>query len=441
MIHKKFLVASRTDGFGVRLLSIMNAILLSDITGVPFYFTWRNNKIKNIFHDIEDSKDCFHKTFLSKHFIDENQILEYKELSFEDIIVSKNPDRGIFYRVPQGIPKEIRDNTKTFSKIKNFRYINVFNKIIFSEKNKIAINSAFNYDFGQRRIAIHLRAGDIMFGNFRENTYYVKKAIPIPLVLKIIQDYGAENLIIFCQDILLSNILKNIYPNILCSNDLIDKDYDGVQRALFDICLMSRLEKIYAGQSGFSYLASLLTRQKLLKFNSEYDPTFITNIIFEKINDLEFFEIFPKEYISHSILTILSFNNNKLTLKEYYKLIELGIKTDPNNIFYFFLKIMYLIETNTSQAEMLFTEMEVFKKNKLFTYFENNIQNAMLYKYFKSQKFIQKLRINPCNMSYIFLALIFVLKKKKTKFFFNRITNPNELLLGKFKIIFDKLGK
>ena len=60
----KFIVVARTDGLGVQLMALVNAIRISEIISIPFEFTWVDNMLSNQYHSVRSAEHRFSKDFL-----------------------------------------------------------------------------------------------------------------------------------------------------------------------------------------------------------------------------------------------------------------------------------------------------------------------------------------------------------------------------------------
>jgi hypothetical protein len=353
-LKNKTFLAKRTDGFGARIRAMVNAIALSEYFKVDFRFNYMKREGNNAkFHSVASIDSIFSNEFISKYHIDTN------ELSKSTIVEPKNFDMKIindenkFYNI---------DHINTLGEapilnrvLTEMNYKEFFSKIEFTEKLEDAKNNAYNIDLNKPTIAIHLRAGDIVYGNFRYMPNYVKFVIPYTMVFGLIERYKKENynIIIFGQDNELCNYLVGKY-GIQYADSLVPKEFNNEQRSLFDIVLMSRCKKIIAGNSGFSLLSSYIGGIEIIDPNSIYSTTDIcnislthlrTNLKYSGVSDLQ---------TSFACLYTLAVCENILLEEDYFYLTGLGFKKDPTNYYFIILEIVFLYKTNNPlKAESL----------------------------------------------------------------------------------------
>lgn len=253
--------ALRNDGLGERLCAIFNGLFLSKLHNTEFKLNWptKGEAFNSTFHSVGILENIFSNEFITKFHIDENQIpidiTDYKES------ISENHHN---ISVPQS-NSVISSLSLSGDTIKNIRE-NVINELDYSENIKKIFNHPSLYKFNTNTVAIHIRAGDIIYGKYSKSPNFHSKVIVAPLVVKLIEkEIEDKNVVyLFGQDKELIKNLNSIYG--------LDDVYNGfdinttspIENAMYDIFAMSRCKKIFAGSSGFARIASMLGGNKVL---------------------------------------------------------------------------------------------------------------------------------------------------------------------------------
>jgi len=334
----KYILSSRSDGLGVRLLAILNSIALSDILKCDFLFSWENNKSDNIYHDVESAELMFDGRFLADYCVKLEIIKTLKSVPLLELISSR--EEGIFYRCTQGTNDVKKASKKIANCLDKFDFKRIFINIGFSLKNKLAIIAADKINLPENIAALHLRSGDVVYGAFRCSGYYVNKVIPVPVAIDIIKKN--PNIIIFSDDCELGFFLKKKY-GVLLASDFCQADMDGVQRALFDIFLMSKCSTIIAGRSGFSMCAAKISGIQVVELNKIYGDEEIARIIYQGIDGELFDSDIPRLQVAHSIQALLTIQSDILSWINKLDLIERAEALDADNLLYTFLKIIHYL--------------------------------------------------------------------------------------------------
>ena len=109
-------------------------------------------------------------------------------------------------------------------------------------------------------MAIHLRAGDIIYGEHRFGTRFISKAMSYPMARRLVVDAIGrdQSPVLFGQDVEVMDVLVGRAGAVSAAERLGLGDAAPLAQALADFVLMSRCETIYAGNSGFALMASAL---------------------------------------------------------------------------------------------------------------------------------------------------------------------------------------
>lgn len=259
---KKCFAAMRTDGLGERLRAMINAMILAEHFGVDFKFTWEQRAGGGAqHHAVLSARQTFNSPFLSRHFLGIRSItagypvLEGRKLPADEI-----------RRLLNSAAKGLRVNQEPISRLIDLResshlrsrYKWAFRRLRFTRHVQKAIDAAWTVPLPNRVVAVHLRAGDIVYGHFRFTSTATAKVVCYPVVKRLISDLIAQGKtpLLFGQDKIVCRMLADRF-NIQLAAEVLPED-DALAAAMSEIVLMSRCEEIHAGSSGFSILASLI---------------------------------------------------------------------------------------------------------------------------------------------------------------------------------------
>ncbi|EPP1520759.1 glycosyltransferase, partial [Campylobacter coli] len=297
--EKPYIISAKPDGFGMRLCSMLIGMYLAEKLEFNFGFVWDNSidldrfdirtKIsEDIYYfanDIESVSSVFSYSFLKKYHLADHKIranhgfkLHSKIRTFNEIKSSPFENEWGWYSsdIPpyywlKDCKKE--DFLHTVQDIYN-------NKIIFSPKYRQIFNDVANLIDKKINnfIALHIRGGDIVYSNLRKHIGWKileERFFPYEIALEIIKRHTNSDakIIIFGQDVksnikLLNYIIENkILPKnkIFTVDEFVNKDFSSLQRAFFEINLMSKARIIYSPKaSAFSRVAMMISGKDML---------------------------------------------------------------------------------------------------------------------------------------------------------------------------------
>lgn len=356
-VDTKIFLAQRTDGFGERLRAILNAKALANYYSAEFKFSWEpmHYSVQDM-HSIASKELTFSENFIEDYHVDVNNIHAHCIHKVEDYERNLSHEKIRYFNVTQttNISKE-PFLKKAFSEI---NLADIFFSINFSAELEHAINFAQHANIDESSIAIHLRAGDIMYGVYRCTDNYVDKAIPYTLAMSFIKMFLDQgyNILLFGQDNEFCQFLVKEY-NATYADSLCPKTYTKEQRALFDIVLMSKCSKVIAGPSGFSTLACNIGNVKRLDSRSilPKDKSVLSTIKMLK-------ETFggvnvPSFQVAFACNWAISNGRDFIEDEDFHFLVNLGFENDPSNYLFVFLKAIYFFKiNNTQQVELMLHE-------------------------------------------------------------------------------------
>ncbi|MDO5650074.1 MAG: hypothetical protein Q4G11_05665, partial [Gallicola sp.] len=229
-------------------------------------------------------------------------------------------------------------------KISSSVFSDAFNSIRFSEDVEISREIARGTKVNNLNwVAIHLRAGDILYGPFRYMDRFTQKVCPAPLAERLVQDLRerGKEVLVFGQDNDLIDRLKIVF-GVRESKDFYVKDFNETQQAIFDLTLMSMCGEIYGGTSGFCLFPAAIGLAKFVNIKNYFKP----DVAIEAIR--EYIEAPPPEGVSRMQIAFSAWYAYKIygsvindDEKEFF--LKKSCRYDPENWFYKFAYAGFMI--------------------------------------------------------------------------------------------------
>lgn len=347
------LVAQRTDGFGERMKAILIGLTLSDILGRPFKFRWQ---VRNLPFDqgMPPQEEVFDEAFIAEYSLDESRIGDAKLVRFADLWQG-NYDRalqqarrqGVFYLdIPQNLSSAQLDPGPPADWLR--RVSGNAAKVGYAPMLALARAEAEKVNLGAQEgglpAAIHLRAGDMVYGDYRMRDRLHFKCCPYPLA-KYLADKERQQgrqAILFGQDKAVLAFLKSAC-GALSARDFVDAyDFDPMQEIVFEIALMSRCREIYAGSSGFATLASWTgqLRHTLVRNLARRDnlaPVIEAEVVSDSASQV------PPLQVAFAARWAMLLRNEPYPVSEAsIRMLEVCRQYDPDNILFAFIHACFL---------------------------------------------------------------------------------------------------
>lgn len=335
-------IAQNTDGFGERLKAMMNAMLMARTFDGHFYFNWEPLQGTPDFlksQSVDIRENTFSPEFIEKHHLDKEKLTsinigEFQALAQDETFESKirNYD-GVVIR--QNLANFQRTALSARKVNVQVEYPGIFESIVFSEPLARVKDLADRVDLATNTVAIHLRAGDVVYGAARTVGRFAPKSIPFPLVIDFIGQGKASgrDFLVFGQDEEFLTHLKQAFEVKLARDYL--HDFTATEAALFEICLMSRCREIYAGTSGFASVASRRGQSPISSLYSCFEPEQAREIIHRHIisgNDLLFISDLQKSFACWAALYI--YGDSLANTQTERDLLDAARRYDPENDLY-----------------------------------------------------------------------------------------------------------
>ncbi|MBD9373199.1 discoidin domain-containing protein [Rhizobium sp. ARZ01] len=333
-------VANRADGLGERLNAMLNALWMSELCGAGFRFTWSDRLVDDMTHAIVPATRMFSKEFLAAHLIpprDGEGIWPLTEMkrSFDDIRWTLSQTgmiaspRAILTDVVSGVPD--MDSVSAMQR--------AFDRIEFSSEVKHAISVAQNTEIKPRSVALHLRSGDIIFGEYRKYLNYTYKGLTLPIAKKIVRHFvdQGRDVYLFGQD---SESIAHIAHSCGCiDSDTLNSIETGKmerhQRAIYDIVLLSRFETIVGGSSGFLRQASAIGGSKIVNPQQLFSES-VQHLA--SISDLaKHASIYHPMHVAFGYWYAFFYGRKNRQSGENIAVLEKAIEFDPDNELYYYV--------------------------------------------------------------------------------------------------------
>ncbi|TDL81562.1 hypothetical protein E2L08_05435 [Palleronia sediminis] len=257
---KPVFVSRKRDGLGERLRGLVNAFAVADRFGGEVRFAWRlMGSAAQPFHAICEAEKLFSERFLERYLMSPEAADALVCCPITDIesngfgLVEPQQGYSVFQNpltsmLPSYFSKEDLGSVLQTA----------FSKIEFSSEIANIREKVSGLKLPENAVAIHLRAGDIVYGKYRFSNDFRVKVISYPIAVEIIKTSHARNEkpVLFGQDRELIRWLADEYGAI-SSVELFDAvERDPLHLAMSEIFLMARMNRLVSGNSGFALLAS-----------------------------------------------------------------------------------------------------------------------------------------------------------------------------------------
>ena len=272
-LTSQVVVSDRSDGLGERLRGLLSAVGFARLLGVDFQFSWSANLSGSPHHSIASPEEMFEPSFVARHLVERIDRSAFhdvrKRYRTTDQLQAAGRDKAgwlVHQDVNRYLPPDADAPRGAFRSI--------FLNMPWSAPVRAAVEDAMAVEVSRQAAAIHLRAGDIVYGRYRFSDAYTRKVISLPVGMKLITELAARNdqVVVFNQDRDVDGLLRDLAPNVVMASSLSEKYESAVERAMFEIALMSRCRSIAAGASGFARIAEEIAEIRLTEPERLYKP-------------------------------------------------------------------------------------------------------------------------------------------------------------------------
>ncbi len=252
---ERVFLTTRRDGFGERLRALMNAIILAERFGGTFGLIWEESREHDkAAHAILPAERTFAAAFLAAHVLSPGAS-GARPRGTRPLTPAALRAGGGRFRVEQhDLATVLPDLDPPLGREAGAA---AFRRIRFSDPLERARAAAEAVDLGGTAAAIHLRAGDIIYGPHRLVGHFASKVVAWPLALGLAERLAAagHRVIVFGQDQALCRHAAAGAGRLFAGDLAAEQGFDLHQSVLFEIALMARCSEIFAGASGFALAA------------------------------------------------------------------------------------------------------------------------------------------------------------------------------------------
>ncbi|TQR60914.1 tetratricopeptide repeat protein [Campylobacter troglodytis] len=339
------IISRRSDAFGSRMFSQLNAMFFAKKFGFKFGFVWDNTRLKDIEYCQTDTEyEVFSQEYLEKY--------SYTSLKLPFTQPAQNGMPASFWLMKDALTAPLYEsfghvasyyrpawqNMKDLSEDeykKEFKAL--FDSIDFSPTYKELLKKA---DLGFEYEALHMRESEIV--------YYWKHRIfplliyyfPQPLILDLVRSRLKENkkIMLFCDDQTYAKDIKAHFSqseqvSIFIASDFLPKtDLSKAKNAFFELMLMSKATVIYGSMgSMFKLFASYLGGIKQVTINELWTPQEQYDLIKKDLNK---FKLSNEDYklCSLALLHHWAYRVLKKDEDECIEIVEKMLEIDPTNL-------------------------------------------------------------------------------------------------------------
>lgn len=370
----------RLDGFGERIKGMLNAMVVANYYGCSFSFEWPEFSRQNAnHHSVEPFETVFSSNFIDTYYGNFQSKITLRSLvendaNLEPNIAKSQTGENVSVIVPHGELKKAEPKLTSFienSSKSNFSYQDAFRKIEFTDALMDTIKIAENLDIGNEAVAIHLRAGDIIYGRYRFNGRYSNKVVPYPLCEAFVQAERSEGreVLLFGQDTDYCRQLADAFGATSAENFHRRYNFNKMQATLFDIVAMSRCTRVIAGQSGFSQLAqriggfTMIDPRELMA--PEEAAIILCDVLLGKTGASGVGSVMPsKLQRSFAAWYTVQHFGNWVSPQDKAQLLKIAMHNDPTNAFYRVIYAVTLFENKSFEIAENILELLIEERTK-----------------------------------------------------------------------------
>ncbi len=258
------ILTAKFDAFGGRFGDILNGWRVAQALGAEYRFYWPERALPGI----RSAADVFSEDFVAKHALESVRLSQYRVVRFfrlRDLAAMAGRNVVLWYQSKSDELGAGKFNvaTRGFQIPGLMTPGDAFAQIPLSPRLAAVreqVRSLPPFD-----IAVHVRRGDIYEGDFRLGGSYVDKALPLPVVERLLAGLESGSRILLVGNDLervrsrLSNDAAVHVPSELSGPLPSGSDIDD----FFDFCLLARSRRLVAGHSVFALIPSRIAGVRL----------------------------------------------------------------------------------------------------------------------------------------------------------------------------------
>ncbi|WP_245279065.1 hypothetical protein [Mesorhizobium loti] len=282
------IVANRIDGLGGRLLAMANAKSLADRLGYRFGFTWNSRDITDEdSHTVDVVGKIFSGDFIEKHWLGDRikpadfGVLGGSVFAPSDLeAVARSGKLRGWICDDFGVLDIFRDEGVRPNPSEALRAFG------FAPAVRQALDAAGKCRFPGPMAALHLRSGDIVYGQYRKRLVFADKVIPSTLAKAVVAELSSKGLttLLVGQDRATVDYVS-AQTGALRTDDFGAAAFEGEEAlsAFFEMALMARCQQIHAGNSIYAVVASVMGEVPCLGISALFDKQRAAELIMEEL--------------------------------------------------------------------------------------------------------------------------------------------------------------
>jgi len=288
-------IARRWDQLGGRLNAIVNAASVAEHYGAAFRFVWPRGADRAM----HEPGLLFDQKFLDAHEISPEDLVGRPVVSEAELVAMVPTELGALLGTGEGGRLVEIDDPFAITCLQpgdevaaGTRFRASFASMGWSRAAAAVIEQATSWQGGDDLSAVHVRAGDIVTGDWRHTLFY-GKYMPVPFVdsaVTALADGGRKSVLVLSDNPVYVSWLQSRHPEVVTSADIMSgyDDLPEVLRALADLVLLSRCRTIVGpSASAFSQLAANLGSGTVTRADALLPPDRLAATLRSGIDDLE----------------------------------------------------------------------------------------------------------------------------------------------------------
>lgn len=255
----KLVIASRGDGFGARLVAILNAMYVAECTGLEFKFTWPKMRADSEFHAVPSVEEMFSPEFINAYY---DPLLDLSR--FEDSHNTPVTQAQISKIIESADTLGL--NVKTCDAISQVygreapvgTFPRLWEEVGFAQR----ISEMFRLgreSVNAETIAVHCRRGDTVTGVYRYRLFNYKY-FPTAYVKALLADaaLAGRQVLFFSDDAHIEDQMRREFGVITTEELSGGLVKNQTEEAIFDLGAMSACQDIVCTHSVFAILAGFI---------------------------------------------------------------------------------------------------------------------------------------------------------------------------------------
>jgi hypothetical protein len=252
----------RDDGFGARLCALLDAAWLAERFGGRLGLVWPDQGVSREHNAIAPAGEVFSATFLAAHLLDRAALRRIRRAPLREVqsefAAALGPESGLDGFIINGLPLAAQAPAlRSIAPVEADRRA-AFRAIRFAPELEAARVLAEQLPLAPGTLAMHLRAGDIVYGEYRASGFFHDKVVAYPVAMELLRQEAEAGtpVLLFGQDRALAEHARDRWGALLAEDLCAGKGFGPTAQALFEIALMARCARILAGSSAFCVAAA-----------------------------------------------------------------------------------------------------------------------------------------------------------------------------------------